>query len=259
MKLSEFIAKVEKRVPKRWAEDWDNPGLAFGDYEAEVSRTALALDASPSSVAAARGAGCELLFTHHPVLFRPAKSLTSDSFAGRTIMSAGRNDIALYSAHTNWDSSPEGVNFVLASLLALSDIRPLVPAPNGAWGMGAVGDFTSPVALSELCAILRERWRLSNFTLYGDGARLVTRLAVGGGACQDFWRDALHAGAEVFVTADVSYHFREEALDAGLSLVSCDHGEMERVSLPALRKLIEEETGLPVVVIDEAGPAFMHG
>lgn len=259
MKLSEIMEKIEKRMPKRWAEEWDNPGLQAGSADSNVRKIALALDASDAAVHEAAAAGCQLLFTHHPILFRPIRSVTDENYAGRAVTAAIREGVAIYAAHTNWDSSPEGVNFTLASLLCLKNLSPLAPSAGGAWGMGAVGDFDAPVDLKKLAALLKERWRLSNFTLYGDPRREIKRAAIGGGACQEFWREAKALGADVFITADLSYHFREEAASAGLLLAACDHGEMERASLASLRGIIENETGLPVVLLNEPGIPFFHG
>ena len=224
MKLYEIAEAIEKRVPKEWAEPWDNPGLLAGERGAEVEKIAVALDASPRTVALAAERGCGLLVTHHPIIFRPVKSIVDDCHTGRTMLSAVKNGVALYAAHTNWDSSPEGVNFVLASELGLKNIEPLVPSQSGAWGLGAAGDLPRPVRLG----------------------------ALGGGACMDFWPEALAIGVQCFITADVSYHPREEAQEAGLCVAACDHGEMERVSLRALAALVAEQTGLPVTLLEGA-------
>ena len=80
----------------------------------------------------------------------------------------------------------------------------------------------------------------------------MRRVALGGGACMDFWPEALALGVQCCITADVSYHPREEAQEAGLCVAACDHGEMERVSLPALAALIAEQTGLPVTLLEGA-------
>ena len=168
MKLYEIAEAIEKRVPKEWAEPWDNPGLLAGERGAEVEKIAVALDASPRTVARAAERGCGLLVTHHPIIFRPVKSVVDDCHAGRTLLSAVKSGVALYAAHTNWDSSPEGVNFVLASELGLKNIEPLVPSQSGAWGLGAAGDLPRPVRLGALGELLRERWNLSALSLHGN-------------------------------------------------------------------------------------------
>lgn len=259
MKLYEIVEAIEKRVPKEWAEPWDNPGLLVGERGAEVEKIAVALDASPRTVALAAERGCGLLVTHHPIIFRPVKSIVDDCHAGRTLLAAVKSGVALYAAHTNWDSSPEGVNFVLASELDLKNIEPLVPSQSGAWGLGAVGDLPRAVHFSALGELLRERWNLPSLSLYGNPKRCVRRVALGGGACMDFWPDALALGVQCFITADVSYHPREEAAEAGLCIAACDHGEMERVSLPALAALVAEQTGLPVTIVDGEGADMEDG
>lgn len=248
MKLYEIAEAIEKRLPKEWAEPWDNPGLLAGERGADVANIAVALDATPRTVARAAKLGCGLLVTHHPIIFHPVSSVVDDCHAGRTLLAAVKSGVALYAVHTNWDSSPEGVNFVLASELELENIEPLVPPQSGAWGLGAVGDLPRAVHLGALGELLRERWNLSALSLGGDLKRCVRRVALGGGACMDFWPEARARGAQCFITADVTYHPREEALEAGLCIAACDHGEMERVSLPALAALVAEQTGLPVTL-----------
>ena len=108
------------------------------------------------------------------------------------------------------------------------------------------------VSMSALGELLRERWNLSALSLHGNLKTCVRRVALGGGACMDFWPEALALGVQCFITADVSYHPREEAQEAGLSVAACDHGEMERVSLPALAALVAEQTGLPVTLLEGA-------
>ena len=168
MKLSDIVEAIEKRLPKEWAEPWDNPGLLAGERGADVEKIAVALDAAPRTVARAAKLGCGLLVTHHPIIFRPVKSVVDDCHTGRTLFAALKSGVALYAAHTNWDSSPEGVNSVLASELGLENTEPLVPSQSGAWGLGAVGDLPRAVPLGVLGELLRERWNLSALSPSGD-------------------------------------------------------------------------------------------
>ena len=244
MKLNEIIAKLEARIPKSWAEEWDNPGLACGGMDDEIDLICVSLDATQDAVAECAERGAGLLLTHHPLLFRPAKSITSETLTGRIITSAIKKGVAIYSMHTNWDSSPEGVNFILAQELGLTGAAPLFPA-EGLW-RGAVGDLPEAVDPQGLANMLKEKTHITRPMVYGPPDKLIKRLAVGGGACKEFWTDALRAGADAFVCSDISYHFREEALSAGLVVGDVDHGEMERNSIEKLAEIAEAETGLPV-------------
>ncbi|MBQ9881617.1 MAG: Nif3-like dinuclear metal center hexameric protein [Synergistes sp.] len=258
MKLSDIIEKIEARIPEYWAEDWDNPGLAVGRSASDITRIAVALDATADNVEKAAALGCGMLVTHHPVIFRPVSSVTDAGLSGRALLAAAEKKLAVYSVHTNWDCSPEGVNHSLASLLGIRSPRPLVPAQNGAWGLGASGVLPAPLSCAVFLKTLHERWNLNDFTFYGDAGREIRHIALGGGACQDLWRNALEEGADCFITADVSYHVREEALAAGLNIVSADHGEMERASLPALAEVLKEETGLEVLLLKETKCPYLH-
>lgn len=253
MKLCDVIVKIEAKLPLSWAEEWDNPGLNVGDPSSDVSRIAMALDVTEDSVAQAVSGGCQLLVTHHPIIFRAMKSIVLNETAPKAIALAIQKGVALYAAHTNWDSSSEGVNFCLAKTIELSEIEPMLPpaAFSGAWGMGAVGSLNKPISIFEFMKILKERWRLSGFSGYRSGSDMITKVAIGGGSCGEIWPAALGKKADVFITADMPYHYRQEALNMGLNIIVTDHGEMERVSLPSLKNIIEIATGINVDLLDE--------
>jgi dinuclear metal center YbgI/SA1388 family protein len=248
MKLGPLLEKIERALPLSWAEDWDNPGLAAGDLESKVSRVAVALDVTERTVNDAADNGCELLITHHPIIFKPLGSLRYDRPAPAAIRAAIKRDVALYSAHTNWDSSPHGTNVVLARLLGLEHTLPLAApaAENGAYGMGVIGELGAAVPLEDFIAGVKMKWRLSRCEAFGGADRKVKRVAVGGGSCGSMWPIAAAKGADVFVTADLSYHDRQDAFYSGLAMAVADHGEMEKATMPALAALVKRESGLPV-------------
>ena len=253
MKLRDVVSLIEKRVPVEWSEEWDNSGLLVGDPDSEIVKIAIALDVTEDTVLKATESGCKLLISHHPIIFRPLKNIIPDRPAGKAMFSAIKNGLSLYAAHTNWDSSPEGVNFTLAELLGLDDIEPLIPPADRSfsWGMGAVGELMMPVPFGTVMELIKERWCLSSCTGYGSQSALIKKIALGAGSCGDMWQQAENRGASLFVTADMSYHNRQDALNCGLMLIDVDHGEMERASLPKLRSIIEKQTGLIAEMIVE--------
>lgn len=253
MKLCEAIQKIEAVIPPAWAEEWDNPGLTVGDPSANIFNIALALDVTPQTVSDAISKDCQLLLTHHPAIFHPVKSIINERPVPKAIIEAIKNGLALYAAHTNWDYAENGVNMILANLLSLKNIYPLVPSKNdnGAWGLGAVGELNEPLDLCECVALLKERWQSSILRAYGNMSHVVKKIAIGGGACGDLWPAAFDSGAELFITADVAYHNRQDMLGMGLNCIVVDHGEMERLSIPALASVVESATGLTTHILDE--------
>jgi dinuclear metal center YbgI/SA1388 family protein len=124
-KLSDLVGIINKIAPPFLAEEWDNVGLQVGDPAAEVRRVMVALDPCPVSVDAAIHASCQLLVTHHPLIFKPLKRISTADEPGRLIHRAIANNLAIVSLHTNYDIADGGVNDLLAARLGLEGCRPL--------------------------------------------------------------------------------------------------------------------------------------
>src|SRR5437870_2920011 len=116
---------LEQEAPPGLAADWDNVGLLLGDRAAEVRRIMTCLTVTPDSAAEAIESAAQLIIAHHPILFRPVKRLTSATPEGRMVLALVRAGVAVYSPHTAFDNSGNGINETLAAGLELRDIVPL--------------------------------------------------------------------------------------------------------------------------------------
>jgi len=125
LKISDMVGIINKISPQFLAESWDNPGLQVGDPKGEVSRIMIALDASQLTVAEAISSKCQLLITHHPLIFKPLKSISAETPTGSSVYSAVKNDLSIVSMHTNYDVACDGLNDELAVRLGLCDFVPL--------------------------------------------------------------------------------------------------------------------------------------
>jgi dinuclear metal center YbgI/SA1388 family protein len=248
--VGEVARRLDERLPAAWSEDWDNVGLIIGDPDARVERIAVALDATEECVVLALKLGCRMLVVHHPAIFRPMKRIVEPSPEASMIRSALSGGVAVYSSHTNWDSSPDGVNVVLSRMLGLLDVSPIMPQRGGAWGMGAVGNLSGPMSLSALARLAKDVWGLSTLLAYGGDSTPLSRVALCGGAGGDLLQAVKSLGADVFITADVGYHYLLHARLSGMRLVVVNHGEMESASLPALRDLVREAASLEAVLLE---------
>jgi len=114
---------LEKWAPKRLAMDWDNPGLAIGELSVKVSKILLTLTITFKTVEFAVNNGFEMIISHHPLFFKPLKSLRKDTPLGKIVYEAVKNDIVIYSAHTNMDTACGGINDILAKVLALQQLQ----------------------------------------------------------------------------------------------------------------------------------------
>lgn len=118
-RIGEVCQVLDELWPASWAEEWDNVGLLVGDRQGTVHRCFCALDADGPTIAAAIASGAELVISHHPLPFRPIRSLTEDSPTGAALLLAGRERVSLFACHTNLDVAPSGVSFYLAQALGV--------------------------------------------------------------------------------------------------------------------------------------------
>ena len=123
--VGEVVDFLEKVAPLRLAAEWDNVGLLLGDRAAEIRRLMTCLTVTPDVVAEAIEAGAGLIVTHHPILFRPIQRVTASTPEGRMVLDLIRGRVAVYSAHTAFDNSQEGINETLARRLNLLEVVPM--------------------------------------------------------------------------------------------------------------------------------------
>lgn len=124
-KTSDIAGIINKIAPVALAESWDNPGLQVGDPAAEVHRIMVALDPTPDVVNSAVAASCQLLVTHHPLIFKPLKSISTATPQGDLIHAAIKAGLSIVSMHTNYDIATGGLNDLLADKIGLPAAVPL--------------------------------------------------------------------------------------------------------------------------------------
>ncbi|MFW6287625.1 MAG: Nif3-like dinuclear metal center hexameric protein [bacterium] len=117
VQLREVVAAAERLAPEEIAYEWDNVGLQVGNKSSEVKRMLISLDINDEVIIEAIRNDCQLIVAHHPVIFRPIKSITEHNYQGRLLYNAIKNDINIYVMHTNLDLAEGGLNDYLASIL----------------------------------------------------------------------------------------------------------------------------------------------
>lgn len=126
-KIKDIIDSLEDWAPKSYAEPYDNPGLIVGDSSAEVQGILISLDCTEEVVEEAIEKGCNLIVSHHPIIFKGLKKLTGSNYVERTVIKAIQSKVALYAIHTNLDNVPTGVNKMIADKIGLSNTKILSP------------------------------------------------------------------------------------------------------------------------------------
>jgi dinuclear metal center YbgI/SA1388 family protein len=123
--IGDVIDHLEQFAPPSLPADWDNVGLLLGDRKGTVERIMTCLTVTPETAEEAVRSGAQLVVTHHPVLFRAVKRLTSDTAEGQMLLSFLRAGVAVYSPHTALDNTQGGINDLIARRLGLTSVEPL--------------------------------------------------------------------------------------------------------------------------------------
>lgn len=239
--LGSILELFDRLWPQEWAQSWDAVGLTVGDPGAPIRRILLAVDVVPDVVAEARAWGADLLLTHHPLLLRGVHSIATTTPKGRMLADLVAGETALFTAHTNADTAPGGVNDALAAALDLQDTVPLLPGIGGS-GMGRVGRLTAAVPLATFVDQLVDALPVApaGVRVAGWLDSPVQRVAVCSGAGDDVFDAVREADVDVYVTADLRHHPASEALAHGRpALIDAGHFATEWPWLPVAAAQIE--------------------
>lgn len=230
--VQDFYDAIHQFAPVSEAEPWDNCGLLVGAQNAAVTAALVALDLTAAVLDEAKERGANLIITHHPVIYPSLKRVGAESLVYRAI----REDIAVISAHTNYDKAQGGVNDVLAELFGLRNTRPLESAE--LCGLARIGALAAPMSPAEFAAFVKQKLNCK-CVKYTQGTE-ITHVAVGGGSCSELWEPASQAGAQAFVTAEVKHHVLLAAQAAGFTLIDAGHFATEIAAVSPLAKRISQ-------------------
>lgn len=240
-KVKEIASAIEEFAPRNLQESYDNAGLQVGDADMEVTAALLCLDVTEDVMAEAKRRGCNMVISHHPLLFSSLKKVTGATPAERIVSDAIRNDIAIYAAHTNLDSASRGVSYEIANTLGLKDIEVLEEKPgNPGVGLGVIGNLDATPVL-EFLRKAKEAFKVRDLR-YGGPARLlvVKRIAICGGAGASLIREAIAKGADTFITGDLKYH-DYTTYSPDILLADIGHFESELCTKKIFSRIIREK------------------
>ena len=252
------VAKIKEIMddlaPPLLAEEWDNVGLQIGDPRQSVRRIWVALDPTLQVVKAACQKKIDLLITHHPLIFRPLKSIDFDTPAGSIIQMATHHKLAVFSAHTNLDIVHEGVNDVLAQRLELQNLSVLKPVQAGQRaqediaalsagemedGIGRIGFLAKAGSLRSLVSMAKKRIKLDFVKVVGDLEMKVTQVAICSGSGSGLMEAFLSSKAQAYISGDIHYHYALEAQSVNRAIIDIGHFPSEHLMVDALVQQLE--------------------
>ena len=234
---------LNQKAPFAYQESWDNSGLLVGRRNQQVTRVLTTLDITYDTIQQAKEQGCELIVSHHPVIFSPLKQVTEGDYTAERVLRLAESGIAAICCHTSLDAAPGGVNDVLAACCGLTQTVPLeqagVDQQGSAYGIGRVGTLEQETTLENYLTFLTDQLHLPGLR-YCCGTGKVHRVAVGGGACGSMMHLVLAAGCDTFVTADLKYDHFLEAKALGLNVIDAGHFDTENPVMERVGQWLKE-------------------
>jgi len=227
--IGEICEVLEDFAPLAWQEDYDNCGLIIGNKYQKVSSVLLCIDVTEEVIKEALSVGCQMIISHHPLVFSGLKQICEQSYVERCVAKAIKNNIAIYAAHTCWDNAPNGVNYKIAEKIGLQNVQILVP--NERYGKNVGSGVIGELAIEESEFEFLNRVKKTFFVDCVKHSPLlnkkIKRVALCGGSGSDFLQNAIDKNADVFLTADVKYHTYFSAVEKIL-LADIGHFESEQ-------------------------------
>lgn len=254
MKIKEVLNALERFAPLPLQEDYDNAGLQVGLTEEQVSGVLLCIDITPDIIDEAIKKGCNLIVSHHPLIFRQLSCIAGRDIVEKSIILAIKNDIAIASMHTNIDNAIGGVNYKIAEKLGLKSIQAIGPTkqitvsdPNNpdsqslmTGASGIIG--TLPEAMDAQTFIRQIKKTFGVHTVMANQllSRPIKTVAICGGAGAFMLGEAIKAKADAFITGEMGYH-HFFGYEQTIQIAVIGHHQSEQYTNEIFKQIIEEK------------------
>ena len=237
MKCKEIIELIEKEFPMEYAESWDNTGFQIGNREKEIKHIFVAMDVTDENIEEAIRLGADMILTHHPMIFSPLSSITSDTINGRRVLKMVENGICYMSTHTNYDSCR--MADLAAARLEMTECVALEEIKDGI-GIGKVGKLPKSMTVRECALFVKERFSIPSVRFFGDGEKEVTIAGICPGSGKSLVKDCHAKGAEVYITGDIDHHTGIDQVDDELPIIDAGHYGIEHIYIEDMYGFLKE-------------------
>ena len=240
MKIKEVAVTLERFAPLPLQESYDNAGLQIGLTEGEdVSGVLLCLDVTEQVIDEAEQRGCNLIVSHHPLVFRPLRHIVGQTQVERCVAMAIRKNIAVYSAHTNLDNASGGVNFEIARRVGLQNVQFLQENAQHDGGSGVIGELAQSVTAKEFVSRLRATFHIDALLHNASERNMIRKVALCGGSGDFLLDEAVRQGADAFLTGEMSYH-RYFGHEDDIFIGVMGHYQSEQFTIGLLREILHK-------------------
>ncbi len=235
-KVSDVIKAIERIAPLRFQDEWDNSGLQVGFAGDEVGKVLVCLDITEEIVDEAIAGKCNMIVSHHPLLFHSLKQVSDCTYQQRCVTKAIKEGIAIYSAHTSLDNAPGGVNHKIAELIGLKNPEWIEPHEDS--GSGLIGELPEAMEPERFLETLKTTFKVESLRHIEPAGKPVKKIALCGGAGAFLMPLAKALGADCFITGEFHYHDYFES--DGMLLVELGHYQSEQYTQDLLKDILQK-------------------
>ena len=222
-KAADIVAILNEHFPEKLAVAGDPVGWQLGDQQQEVKRVLTTLDVRPNVVAEAIAKNVDLIVSHHPLIFRPAKNLDLANPQYRMYAELLKAGIGVYAIHTNSDKADNGSSQWEAEDLGLQEIQPFCSDKDGI-AIGRQGVLEKALTARQFADYVAQHMGLHYVRLIaGNNEKIVKSVGLVCGDGNKFWPQAVQAGLDAYVTGDVYYHTGHDMIANDLVVVDPGH------------------------------------
>ncbi len=238
MKIKQVLSALERFAPLPLQESWDNAGLQLGLTEAEVSGALLCLDVNEAIIDEAIRKGCNLIVSHHPLLFRGLKQISGADYVQRCVIKAIKHDIVIISMHTNMDNAQGGVNFKIAERLGAPVLNDSVAETEKV--PLVLAELPTPMDARAFIELVKTQFGVQCAQCNALLQRPIKKVAICGGAGDFLLPDAISQGADAFITGEMHYH-QYFGMEQQIQICVIGHYQSEQFTSEIFRDIIQKE------------------
>jgi len=240
LRIKDLCDIIEKKAPIYLKEEWDNVGLMVGDAAIEITSILVALDCTLEVIEEAIEKDCNLILTHHPLIFHSLNSVTNQDLLGSKIYKLIDNNIAVYSAHTNLDRVKGGLNDILCNILGLNNYIEMSLVEEDR-GIGRLVQLLKGTTMENLMEHITKKLDLGLIRYTGDKSRLISKIAIINGSGSDYFNTFYKLGAECIITGDTKHHQVLDYMELNLSTIDIGHFDSEWLPFKVFCEELKEE------------------
>lgn len=246
MILKDLIKKIEKKYPLDLAYSWDNVGLMVGDFDCEIKKIMVSLEANEKVIDEAIEKNVDLIITHHPFIFSKMNKININDIKGKLIHKLIKNNINIYSMHTNFDVSNDGLNDYFMEIMNFKNVE-ILDLNDKNCGLGRFSTLENEISLKELCEKIKNNLNMEKIRVCGNLDSKIKKVAVVTGAGSDMAKICISKKIDVLITGDVKYHEAQDALDNNFNLIDCGHFETENIFKDCMSRFLKTVCDIEVI------------